>query len=120
MPFENPLWLFFALMIGHALCDYPWQGDAIAKGKNRHSVPHGIPPGQKPCSVWIHYLTAHALIHAGSVWVITGNPWLGLIEFLAHWAIDFCKCENWTNPHQDQMLHIFCKVIYVGIIFYNH
>lgn len=105
----------FALLIGHALADYPLQGEAIAKGKNRHNPPHGIPAGQKPVAVWFHYLTAHALIHSGFVWLITGSVWLGLAEFVAHWLIDFAKCENWTNPHQDQLLHIACKIIYVII-----
>jgi hypothetical protein len=104
--------IFYALLIGHALCDYPWQGDAVAKGKNRHSPPYGIPPGQKPKKVWFHYLTAHALIHSGAVWAITGNVYLGLAEFILHWLIDFAKCENWTDPHQDQLLHIACKALW--------
>jgi hypothetical protein len=108
--------VFYALLIGHALCDYPWQGDAVAKGKNRHNPPYGIPPGQKPVAVWFHYLTAHALIHSGSVWVITGNVWLGLGELFFHWFIDFAKCENMTNPHEDQILHIACKFAWTAIL----
>jgi Protein of unknown function (DUF3307) len=104
--------LLFALLIGHALADYPLQGEAIAKGKNRHNPPFGIPPGQKPVAVWWHYLTAHALIHAGFVWAITGIVWLGVAEFVLHWIIDFAKCENWTNPNGDQALHVICKIIY--------
>jgi hypothetical protein len=111
----HPLALLFAMLIGHAFADYPWQGELVAKGKNRHSPPYGIPPGQKPVAVWTHYLTAHALIHAGMVWFITGSVWLGAIEFVLHWLIDFAKCENWTNPHQDQALHIACKVVYAFI-----
>lgn len=111
----NPLSLFCALLIGHALADYPLQGDAIAKGKNRHSPPYGIPPGQKPCAVWFHYLTAHALIHAGFVWAITGNGGFGLAEFVLHWVIDFLKCENLSNPHEDQVAHIVCKMVYITL-----
>lgn len=29
--------LFFAMAIGHALGDYPLQGEYLAKGKNRHT-----------------------------------------------------------------------------------
>ena len=105
--------LLFKLLIGHALADYPLQGDATAKGKNRHNPPYGIPPGQKPVAVWWHYLTAHALIHAGAVWIVTDSMWFALAEFVLHWGIDFAKCENWTNPHQDQALHFACKVAYV-------
>jgi Protein of unknown function (DUF3307) len=110
------LWLLAKLLIGHALADFPLQGDAMARGKNRHSVPVGIPPGQKPVAVWFHYLTAHALIHAGAVWMITGNHWLGLAEGMVHWVIDFVKCENWTDPHEDQLLHIACKVVWAFIV----
>jgi hypothetical protein len=107
--------LLFKLMIGHALADYPLQNDAMAKGKNRHNPPYGLPPGQKPCQVWFHYLIAHALIHAGVVWIITGSVGFALAELVLHWMIDFAKCENWTNPHQDQLLHIGCKVVYAWL-----
>ena len=113
----SPAALFFALIIGHALADYPLQGEAIAKGKNRNNPPFGVPIGQKPVQVWFHYLTAHALIHAGFVWAITGSALLGLIECVLHWLIDFAKCENWTNPHQDQIFHIMCKTVFVWIVF---
>ncbi len=112
----NFLLVFYALLIGHALCDYPLQGDATAKGKNRHSPPYGIPQGQKPVAVWFHYLTAHALIHSGAVWIITLSPWCALGEFVAHWLIDFLKCENVTNPHTDQLLHIACKVLWAATV----
>ena len=105
--------MLFKLLIGHALADYALQTDTMARGKNRHNVPQGIPPGQKVVAVWWHFLSAHALIHAGAVWLVTGNVWFGLAEFVLHWCIDFAKCENWTNPHQDQAFHVACKVAYV-------
>lgn len=105
--------LFFQLLIGHAVADFALQTKAIALGKNRHLPPYGIPPGQKQYAVWTHYLTAHALIHAGAVWLITYSVWFALAELVLHWLIDFVKCENWTNPHQDQLLHIACKLAYV-------
>lgn len=113
---NNPFFLLFALFIGHALADFPLQGDFIARGKNRHNAPTNVPIGQKPVNVWVHCLTAHALIHAGFVWAITGCVWLGVIEMVLHWMIDFAKCENWTNPHTDQLLHIACKVGYVLVL----
>lgn len=108
--------LLFKLLIAHALADFPLQGEAIAKGKNRHNPPFGVPPGQKPVSVWFHYLTAHALIHAGGVWVVTGSFPIACAELVFHWLIDFCKCENFLNPHEDQLLHIACKILYVGFL----
>src|SRR5882757_1924577 len=83
--------LFFALLIGHALADYPLQGDFLALHKNRHykDSSRALPPG-----VWMHCLLNHSLIHAGFVWLITGNVILGLIEMVLHATIDFIKCEN--------------------------
>lgn len=108
--------LLFQLLIAHALCDYPLQGEAIARGKNRHNPPFGIPPGQRPVAVWFHYLTAHALIHAGAVWLVTGHVGFALCELVAHWLIDFVKCEGWTDPHKDQILHIACKAVYAALL----
>lgn len=104
--------LFFKLLIGHAIADFALQTEAIALGKNRHLKPYGIHAGQKSHTIWWHYMTAHSLIHAGAVWIITGNVWFALAEFVLHWGIDYARCENWTNPHQDQALHIGCKVVY--------
>lgn len=102
------LTLLFALCCGHALADFPLQGEFLAKAKNRHNqFSETLVPG-----VWPHALTAHALIHAGTVWVITGSVWCGLFELVAHWWIDFAKCENWTGMHEDQTLHYICKVGY--------
>ena len=58
--------LAIQLLAAHALCDYPLQGDYLAKGKD--------PWGPFPRGVWIHCLTAHAMIHAGSVLLVTGSP----------------------------------------------
>ena len=54
--FVGLLWL---LLCGHALCDYPLQGDFLARGKNHTDPIPGIP--------WVHCLVAHALIHGGMV-----------------------------------------------------
>lgn len=108
--------ILFYLLAAHALCDYPLQGDFIAKAKNRHTPAFNIPPGQKPQKVWPWVLTAHALIHGGAVALITGNVWLGLAETCAHWLIDFGKCENWYGIHTDQAAHVGCKVIWFSLV----
>jgi hypothetical protein len=93
----------FLLIAGHALADYPLQGDFLSIGKGKRDVPHnGVP--------WYYCLGAHALIHGGFVAVITGNVWLGYAELVAHWFIDDAKCRKWTVIHTDQALHIACKV----------
>jgi hypothetical protein len=99
--------LLFKLLIGHALADYPLQGDFIGKFKCRN-VPSPIPGAV----IWWHLLTAHALIHAGAVWIITGSVAFALVELVLHWMIDLAKCDNWTNFHADQALHVACKIIY--------
>jgi len=105
--------LFFALLIGHALADYPLQGDFLALHKNRHykDPARDLPPG-----IWVHCLLNHSLIHAGFVWLISGSVILGLMELVLHAIIDFIKCEKITGYHTDQMLHITCKALYVVLI----
>jgi len=99
--------------MGHAIMDYWAQSDSLAKMKNRNRDSSSfIPPGQKPQKVWPYALTAHALMHGSAVWYITGNAWLGIAETVAHWIIDFGKCENWYGIHQDQAMHIICKILY--------
>jgi hypothetical protein len=62
-------------------------------------------------------LSAHGLIHGGVVFIVTGSSVLGVTEVVLHSVIDFLKCENKTNPHTDQFLHILCKIFYVILIF---
>lgn len=113
---------FFYLLIGHAVADFALQPPNIALGKNRHAGP---PPGydvgvhgpRQP--VWIMVMTAHALIHAGAVVVVTGSPFLGLWQFCAHWLIDFFKCEKFYNVWVDQALHVavlFATALYAGTL----
>ncbi|MGC4017159.1 MAG: DUF3307 domain-containing protein [Luteolibacter sp.] len=109
--------LLFALLIGHALADYPLQGAFLAKAKDRHSDSGAMfAESVAPKGLWIHALTAHALVHAGSVWIITGSVGLALVELVLHWLIDFAKCEGWTGFTTDQLLHVLCKVGYAAAI----
>lgn len=109
--------VLFALLIGHAIADFALQGEFLSSAKNRHSQlksffgDEGTPKG-----LWIHALGAHAMIHAGAVWLITGSVVLGFLEFLLHWFIDFAKCESWTSFRTDQTLHILCKIAWVGLL----
>ena len=104
--------LLFALLIGHALADFSLQTDAMAKGKNWNNKTTP-PPGARYTPCWPYWLTSHALIHGGVVWLITGIPALGMAETILHWQIDFHKCDNRIGVHADQALHLFCKVIWV-------
>jgi Protein of unknown function (DUF3307) len=111
--------ILFALLIGHALADYPLQGAFLARAKDRHSDSGAMFGEQKaPKGLWIHALTAHSLVHAGAVWLITSSVLLAVVELVLHWCIDFAKCEDWTGFHTDQALHVLCKIGYALAIFY--
>lgn len=98
------------LCAGHALCDYPLQGEFLAQGKNRHT---------NPGSGWIKAMTAHCLIQSGMVYVVAGilfsSPWalwFAIAEFAIHFATDFAKCEGWINSDIDQAIHYACKILW--------
>ena len=102
------LHLLFWLLVGHALCDYPWQGDFLAQAKN-HTHAIGM-------HCWKLALPSHAMIHAGAVTLITGSYSLGMLEFVAHGVIDFLKSDNRLTFTQDQLLHVLCKWMYVAFV----
>jgi hypothetical protein len=100
--------IFAFLIVGHALCDYPLQGEFLARAKNRTAPIAGVPFWQA--------LSAHAIIHGGAVALITGMPMLGLAEAVAHWLIDDAKCRGRIGFNQDQLLHVACKITWVIIL----
>jgi hypothetical protein len=109
--------VLFALAIGHALADFALQGDFLAQAKNRHAdLARFFGEKSQPRDLWIHALTAHSLIQAGSVWLVTGSVVLGAVEFVLHWLIDLAKGEEWTSFSLDQYLHLACKVLYAALI----
>lgn len=101
--------LLLLLFAAHALCDYPLQGDFLARGKNHKAPLPGVP--------WYQCLAAHALIHSGAVLLITGSLWLALAELMIHAATDYVKCDGRITFNQDQAIHYGCKVLWVAIIF---
>ncbi len=107
---------FWWLLVGHAVADFWAQSDALAKMKNRHRDPAAFcPPGQTPQAMWFYALTAHAMMHGAAVALVTGSVGLGIAEMIAHWLIDFGKCDNYYGIHVDQFLHIICKAVWVAI-----
>lgn len=100
--------LAIKLLAAHALCDYPLQGDYLAKTKSPWIAGNGL--------LWIHSLTAHAMIHAGAVLLVTGSAWLAMAEFVCHWLIDLGKCAGKYGYHTDQLLHIACKVLWLIVL----
>ncbi len=123
LPFAAPdglfaaLALLFAFTIGHALADFPLQGDFLSRGKNRNAPPPSLADGRTtPANLWVYLMSAHCLIHAGFVWLLTGYAVLAFAEFVLHWIIDVAKCEGHTSFAVDQWLHIATKAIYVAIL----
>lgn len=111
--FWDAVKLFFALAIGHALADFPLQGEYIARFKSRHARP--VDQETVPSGLWVHCMTAHCLIHAGFVWLITGQVIFAIVEFVLHFILDFLKCEGKTSFNFDQIGHYTCKLAYALI-----
>lgn len=101
------LYTLLLLCAGHALCDYPLQGDFLARGKN-HNAPF---PGM---AAW-QLLLAHCLIQCGMVLVITGSVWIATAELVIHYATDWAKCEDEISFNQDQAIHYSCKFLWALI-----
>jgi len=97
----------FWLVAAHFAVDYPLQGDTTAMRKSRHcKLPDiGVP--------WFYWLFAHAIMHGAAVLLILESLPLALCETVAHFLIDFLKCERVINIHVDQALHLACKVIWL-------
>ena len=104
-------WILFLLIVAHFLADYPLQGPFLSEAKNRHTAIGKV--------FWLHALTAHAMIHAGFVAVITGSVALGLAEAAVHAVTDFAKCEGKISLNVDQAIHLGCKVLWAVIAVYG-
>ncbi len=105
---SGPFALFFAFAIAHALADFPLQGEYLARMKVRDQADN-LPE-------WIIALTAHSLVQAGGVWIVSGSPILGATELGLHWLIDLGKGEGKFGYATDQMLHLACKLTYVIVL----
>ncbi len=115
--FEGFFLLSLAMIMGHSLGDYPLQGAFLSSCKNRNTdssiffgrstVPEGL---------WLHALTAHSLIQAGIVWIITGSLAVTIIELVIHWITDFVRCEEWISFNMDQAIHIGCKIVFAILL----
>lgn len=103
--------LTFAVLLGfHFLCDYPLQGDFVAKFKARKiDGKHNI--------FWKHCLTSHSYIHALPLLLLTGSLLASAFLFVTHWIIDFLKCENKISLNQDQALHLIV-IAHISVYLY--
>lgn len=97
--------LLFLLAVGHALADYPLQGDFLARAKE------GRVPGVSPAVA----LFMHSLIHGGLVAYVVGIWWIGVLELVAHYLIDTAKLCGSISFRTDQTLHLACKLVWAVI-----
>ena len=98
------------LIAGHALADYPLQGDFLSKAKSRWTPIDGVP--------WYQAMAAHCAIHAAFVGVITGSIGLAVCEFIVHGWTDDAKCEGAISYNTDQAIHVACKVIWAAAVLF--
>lgn len=105
---SGPFALFFAFAIAHALADFPLQGDYLARTKVRNQANN--------LQEWLISLTAHSLVQAGGVWIVSGSALLGVTELCLHWLIDLGKGEGKFGYAADQWLHLTCKLAYVIVL----
>ena len=103
----SPEIMAIALIGGHALCDYPLQGDFLSKAKNRTAPIPSVP--------WQQALGAHVAIHGAAVALITGIWWLFFAEAAIHWLTDDAKCRGKLSFNQDQGIHVVCKAVWFAI-----
>lgn len=94
---------FWLLVIAHAITDYPLQGRFIAEYKTPAAPRLG---GEV---VWPWVLSAHALVNAGGVFLVTGSLALSVAEAVVHWLIDFGKGRGAYGFSTDQALHVASK-----------
>lgn len=104
----------FLLLFAHALADFVLQPEAMGTGKNRNSMVHA--GGGSLFPHWYYWMTGHALIHGGLVFMITGSIVLALVETLIHWLVDHAKCSGRISIHQDQAMHVACKFAYAALM----
>ena len=98
------LTLLIQLIAGHALADFPLQGEFLANAKN--------PNTDLGKDKWILCLLYHATIHGVIVTMLTNNPILGLAEITIHFCTDLLKCKSIITFNQDQFIHIGCKILW--------
>ena len=101
------LLLFWWLVAAHALCDFPLQGDFLARAKNHKQPLPGVP--------WWIALVAHSLIHGAAVAFITGSVGLGLAETLLHAFIDHGKSGEHYDFAVDQAFHVVTKALWAAL-----
>lgn len=102
---------FFLLLFAHFLGDFSLQNDFVAKTKN---------PTLAPIEVWPIVLFAHAMVHAGLVYLVVHSILLSMVQLFTHITIDYAKCTGHLGGKHsffvDQLLHI-AVLLFIAIIY---
>ena len=103
----------FWLLVAHAVADYAFQSDFIAKHKN----PNGSDYDKAKYGPWWWTMLAHSLINGGLVALVLPSRFflLGVLETIFHFTSDTQKCRGYMTTGEDQTLHIACKVAWAAI-----
>jgi hypothetical protein len=103
--------VLFWLVIGHFVMDFALQGNTIANQKS--PLPGARDEALAKAVPWPYWMTAHALMHGGTVTLVTGSLLLGVFETGVHWVTDLAKCHRKIDIHTDQAIHVACKVVWL-------
>ena len=90
------------LLALHCLCDFPLQGDFLARGKNHENPLPGVP--------WQICLLAHATLHAGAYSLVVPLVPALLVGWF-HLLVDYSKSAGWLGDGEraffwDQFWHV--------------
>lgn len=97
------LHIFGALLVCHAIADSLLQPPGLSQGKR----------STRASERW-RSLGAHGAVHGFFVALILA-PVFGLVEAVAHALIDRARGRGWISTEIDQILHVACKSIWLGL-----
>lgn len=92
-----------ALLFGHVLADTLLQPPALSCGKR----------STRGSERW-RSLGAHGAIHGFFVAIVLSGP-LGIAEAVSHALIDRAKARSLISAEIDQILHVACKALWLGL-----
>ena len=109
----------FLMLCAHSVCDFALQTEWVATNKNRRIREKFSPEQQAKFQViWPWLLTAHAMTHGMSIYLLTQKVSLAFAETVAHWITDFGKNETWYGFHTDQIIHVSLKFVWAYLLVY--
>ena len=102
-----PLGVFLNLVFAHFVCDFALQNDKMAVEKC---------PGRDVTLPWYWWLTSHSATHGLAVSLVTGIPYLGILESILHFLLDYSKCRFGISLFIDQASHILRKMLWATLL----